>query len=129
MNAFALINHNAASDLSDLAAVLSRPSPIRNRRDALLAETRDAEAEFRADYDSDGMQRQVASEALALTDRLAVAYLAFELQAKAILAELGSLDPLTDRPELFGAHVSESVGIFLTGGLERVFDAYVKQGR
>jgi hypothetical protein len=127
----ALINFNAetAGAFDDLAAVLSGPSPIRNRRDALLAETRDAEAEFRADYDSDGMQRQVATEALALTDRLAVAYLAFETQAKAILAELGSLDPLTDRPDLFGAHVSESVGIFLTGGLERVFDAYVKQGR
>lgn len=128
MNAFAYINPNAADDAraeacaAAFAQILTGPSPIRNKRDKLLAETRDAQDEFRAE------RPMVADDAFACTSRLANALLAFEQACKAEFAKLDALDNLTERHDMLEC-VQDNVSDCLPPELARVFAAYVAEAR
>lgn len=130
----ALINFNAETDrlmaesaaaFEPFAQILSGPSPVRNKRDRLLAETRDAQDEFLAGYGAGS--KQYALDALKEVQTLAAAWLAFEAQAKATFAKLNTFDGLANPDMLESAE--EAVREALDLPLNRVFAAYIAEAR
>lgn len=131
-----LINFNAeigrifdeaaqAAAARPLVEILRGPSPIRNKRDRLLSETKDAQDEFLSQYDAGS--KQYALDALKDVSDLAAAWLAFEAQAKATFAKLNGFDGLANPDWLENAQ--EAVGEALDLPLTRVFAAYVAEQR